>query len=56
MSDHVGDGAWTITSIFSQIEVSIDLDDMQSVRTTCWFVEAHASFTLTSNIQGRELC
>ena len=35
---------------------AMDLDEIQSVATTCWFVEAHAKFILSSNIQRRELC
>ena len=33
----------------------IDMDEIQYVATTCWFVEAHAKFICTRDIQGREV-
>ena len=37
---------------------SIDLDEIQYVATTCWFVEAHVTFFVicSSSTQERELC
>ena len=35
---------------------SMDLGEILYVAPTCWFVEAHAKFSLHSNIQGRDLC
>ena len=34
------DKSKTSLSIF--LEISVDLDEIQSVATTCWFVESHA--------------
>ena len=34
---------------------SLDLDEIQCVATTCWFVEAHDELNFRDDIQGTEL-
>ena len=44
----------TLLSIFWGANLSVDLDVIQYVATTCWFVEAHAKFILL-NCYSREI-
>ena len=57
--------AWEIDNfgIPFPADLEIDLDEMECVATTCWFVEAHVCcccfcclFCFGSNIEGRKLC